>query len=160
MRAEDIRRHRRQAREFHRATGGFLGDSVCCGGISVPQCHVLLALDEAGGNSLVGLAEALGLDKSTVSRTVEGLVGRGLVARSEDTDDRRYVVLDLTNQGKETVAVVNGIADGNVEKIFSLIPSDRRADVLECFGLLVEAVRACGGEDGPECAAAREEEDT
>jgi DNA-binding MarR family transcriptional regulator len=146
MRTEDIRRHRKQAREFHRATGGFLGDSVCCGGVSVPQCHVLLELDESGSTSLVALAEALGLDKSTVSRTVESLVSRGLVDRTLDSEDRRYVVLDLTDAGRATAKTVNATADENVRKIFSHVPQGRRSEVVECFGLLVAAVRAADAE--------------
>lgn len=160
MRTEDIRRHRRQVREFHRSTGGFLGESVCCGGVSVPQGHVLLALDEIGTTCLVDLAEALGLDKSTVSRTVESLVNCGLVVRTPDPDDRRYVALDLTKQGRATVATVNDISDENVRKIFSLIPSDRRADVLECFGLLVDAVRACKRKFATECTTTTKGKDT
>jgi len=147
MRTEDIRRHRREVREFHRATGGFLGDRVCCGGVSIPQCHVLLELDDSGPTSLVALAEALRLDKSTVSRTVETLVSHGLVDRISDTGDRRYVVLKLTDEGVTTVAVVHGISDENVRKIFSHIPKGRRTEVAECFGLLVAAVRAADEED-------------
>jgi DNA-binding MarR family transcriptional regulator len=141
MRTEEVRLHRKQAREFHRATGGFLGDSICCGGVSVPQCHVLLELDETGPTSLIALAGALGLDKSTVSRTVDSLVSRGLVDRTLDSEDRRYVVLALTGEGTATATRVHAIADENVKEIFSRIPADRRADVMECFGLLLEAVR-------------------
>ncbi len=147
MRTEDVRRHRKQAREFHRATGGFLGDSVCCGGVSVPQCHVLLELDESGSTNLVALAEALALDKSTVSRTVDSLVSRGLVDRAPDSEDRRYVALDLTDAGRATVATVNAIADANVRRIFSRIPASRRAEVIDCFALLLDAVRALDAEE-------------
>jgi DNA-binding MarR family transcriptional regulator len=147
VRTEEIRRHRRQVREFHRATGGFMEDRMCCGGVSVPQCHVLLELDDSGPTSLVSLAEALRLDKSTVSRTIDTLVSRGLVDRISNSGDRRYVVLDLTDAGATTVAIIHGMSDEGVRKIFSHIPADRRVEVAECFGLLVDAVRFVAAEN-------------
>jgi DNA-binding MarR family transcriptional regulator len=156
MRTEDLRLHRRQAREFHRATGGFMGDSVCCSGVSVPQCHVLLELDESGPTSLVALARALYLDKSTISRTVDSLVSRGLVERAPDSEDRRYVVLELTTEGRATAEAVNKVSDENVRRLLSHIPEGRRADVLECFGLLVDALRAAHMEEGCECTESDE----
>jgi len=151
MRAEDIRRHRRQVREFQRSCGALMGSRACFEGVNLPQCHVLLALEEAGSENLGDLAETLRLDKSTVSRTTDGLVERGLVHRTSDPDDRRFVVLDLTDAGKSQVELIQRTADDNVRRIFALIPEDRRNDVLECFGLLVEAVTACDDEDGSPC---------
>jgi DNA-binding MarR family transcriptional regulator len=139
MKTRDIRRHRKQVREFQRITGALQGDRMCCAGVSVPQCHVLLELDESGRTSLIGVAETLGLDTSTVSRTVDGLVKLGLVDRTPDPDDRRYVVLDLTEAGRKTVAVIHEVNDDGVRRVFELIPHERRADVVECFGLLVNA---------------------
>ena len=99
MKKDDVRHHRRQMRELHRITGALLGDRACCCGLSLPQCHVLLELEARGTTSLVDLAERLELDKSTVSRTVEGLVELGIVVRTTNAEDRRYVALDLTTLG-------------------------------------------------------------
>lgn len=45
------------------------------------------------------LAEALGLDASTVSRHVRALVGQGWVDASRDPDDGRATVLAITDRG-------------------------------------------------------------
>lgn len=47
------------------------------------------------------MAEILRLDKSGVSRTVEELVQKDYVERKPSTEDRRFVVLNLTLKGKE-----------------------------------------------------------
>jgi len=49
------------------------------------------------------------------------------------------VVLDLTEAGRKTVAVIDEANDDGVRRIFELIPHERRADVVECFSLLVNA---------------------
>lgn len=157
MKRQDIRRHRRQVREFQRSSGALMGSRICFEGVNLPQCHVLLALDESGGTNLGDLADALRLDKSTVSRTTDGLVERGLVRRNADPNDRRFVVLELTDRGRSQVDLIHRTADDNVRKIFALIPEDRRADVLECFELLVDAVTACDSEEGSACGCSDKE---
>jgi DNA-binding MarR family transcriptional regulator len=153
MKKDDIRHHRRQMRELHRITGALLGDRACCCGLSLPQCHVLLELEASGTTSLVDLAERLTLDKSTVSRTVDGLVELGMIERSTDAKDRRYLALDLTARGRSTASEINSLSDGNVVSIFSHIPSDRQAAVIDCLDLLIAAIRAADT-GGDTCRAA------
>ena len=49
------------------------------------------------------LAEALGLDPSSIVRTVDQLIDAGFVERSEDPQDRRAKILRLTAKGEKTV---------------------------------------------------------
>ena len=75
-------------------------DSCCCG-ISEPECFVLVEIGRKPNISVKELAEILRLDKSGVSRTVEELVQKDYVERKPSTEDRRFVVLNLTLKGKE-----------------------------------------------------------
>jgi len=139
MKRADIRSFRKLARRFHRQTGGLLPDRPCCGGITVPQCHVLLELDEMGGATLQALSDALCLDKSTASRTVHALVARGLVRSAANKNDRRCLALTLSPAGVRAVAAIDALGDGNARRIFEAIPTERHAAVMECLRLLVEA---------------------
>ena len=56
----------------------FQNSASCCNGISVAQCHTLLEIENNNEISISELAGNLSLDKSTVSRTVEGLVNINL----------------------------------------------------------------------------------
>lgn len=145
MKRADIRAFRNLARRFHRQTGGLLPDRPCCGGITVPQCHVLLELDQMGGATLQALSDALCLDKSTASRTVHALVARGLVKKAANEEDGRCLALTLSPAGVRAVAAIDALGDGNARRIFEAIPRDRHAAVVECLRLLVEAG------DGVEC---------
>lgn len=65
---------------------------------------VLLArIDQSAPITSSQLAEAAGLDSSTVSRHVSHLQRDGLVDRRPHPDDARAVVLSLTRSGKRTL---------------------------------------------------------
>ena len=47
------------------------------------------------------LADAFGMDKGGVSRQVQSLVDLGLVERKPAPEDRRAILLDATDEGRE-----------------------------------------------------------
>ncbi|MFJ5221027.1 MarR family winged helix-turn-helix transcriptional regulator [Streptomyces sp. NPDC088354] len=61
---------------------------------------LLHRLDSDGPMGVTALAEAMGIDPSTVTRQVTPLVDSGLVKRTSDPEDRRAVVLDLSPRGR------------------------------------------------------------
>ena len=97
---------RRQLRLLEREVLRELESQTDCCGVTLAQCHVLLEV--AGSTlSLTGLSEALDLDRSTLSRTVDSLVKAGLVERSDDPADRRSLRLALTPSGAAKVAFID-----------------------------------------------------
>jgi DNA-binding MarR family transcriptional regulator len=115
------------------------GEASCCG-ITMAQCHVIVELGRAGRMSLNDLAELLRLDKSTVSRSVDNLVGIGLVLRETDAADRRYVTLALSGSGREVFADIEKRMEAYFADIVALLPADRRDQVLDSLVLLSEAI--------------------
>ncbi|MEC4818559.1 MAG: MarR family transcriptional regulator, partial [Scytonema sp. PMC 1069.18] len=67
--------------------------------LSVPQFRTLAFLDRNPGVSLSDLAEHLGVTRATASATIERLVQRDYVARKDHPQERRRVVLNLTEAG-------------------------------------------------------------
>jgi DNA-binding MarR family transcriptional regulator len=63
------------------------------------QLLILVALNLTDGAKVQGLADLLGLDHSTLSRTLAPLLGRGMI-RQTDGDDRRASPLELTDVGR------------------------------------------------------------
>jgi DNA-binding MarR family transcriptional regulator len=115
----------------------------CCG-ITLAQCHALVEIGQAGCLSLNTLAESLGLDKSTMSRTVENLVKQGFCGRESDAQDRRYVMIKLTPAGAAMYAQVKSGMDGWFAAIFDALPQEKRDQVLESAALLLEAISRSG----------------
>ena len=52
------------------------------------------------------LADAFGMDKGGVSRQVQTLVDLGLVERQPNPEDRRAILLDATEEGRERLRTV------------------------------------------------------
>lgn len=71
---------------------------------SVAQIAALYLLDEHGSLRVGQIGAETGRTDPLASRLVDGLVKRGLVARREDTSDRRVRVVALTAKGRAVVA--------------------------------------------------------
>jgi DNA-binding MarR family transcriptional regulator len=104
--------------------------------VSLPQLRVLVLVASTGRMNLGQVAEALGVHPSNATRTVERLVVAGLLARTEDPVDRRYLALDLTDRGHQIVERVMGYRRASILEVMESMPSGRRralAGALESF---------------------------
>jgi DNA-binding MarR family transcriptional regulator len=108
--------------------------------VTLAQCHVLLEIEDQGQATAGQLAEQLGLDKSTLSRTIDGLVNIGLVGRLPHPSDRRFTPLTLTKRGKDTCNAFNRDADDYYGRVLSNIPEAGKREVLKYFALLVQGL--------------------
>jgi DNA-binding MarR family transcriptional regulator len=115
-------------------------DTGCCG-VTLAQCHTLIEL-AASELSLTGLASALGLDSSTLSRTVDGLVRAGLVERAEDASDRRSLRLTLTPAGRAKVAFIDGTCNRYYADLLAGMSERDQRSVVRAVGLLPERMRS------------------
>ena len=137
MTDQEIRDYRRALRQFQRLVGAQMKSCSCS--VSLPQCLILLELDEHGQMTMSQLAAALRLDHSTLSRTIEGLVRSKLVARLRDESDRRLVWVRLTDHGAATCAEIHRQNDTYCASVLDNIPPSKRTNVLQAFETLVHA---------------------
>ncbi|MEL7648449.1 MAG: MarR family transcriptional regulator [Sedimentibacter sp.] len=114
-------------------------DASCCE-VSLAQCHAIVEIGRKGKISLVDLAMMLGLDKSTMSRTINNLVESNLVIRDVDMENRRYVIIQLTEKGIRVFRNIEKSMDEYYGSIFNSIPENKRSQVIESLQLLNEAV--------------------
>ena len=118
--------------EFHL---GNINKKDCCCGISESECFALVEIGRKPNVSVKELAEILRLDKSGVSRTVEELVRKDYVERKPSTEDRRFVVLNLTLKGKERFNKIEKDMNLKFKEILDRIPIDKREQVIEALEL-------------------------
>jgi DNA-binding MarR family transcriptional regulator len=135
---DHIREFRRLLRKFEQQMEVQLVD--CCGGISVAQCHALFAIEDTGRTTITILTQEMGLDKSTLSRTIEGLVNLGLVERTPDPDDRRVQHLTLTADGQKTCDENNRLNNEYYSKVFKNITVDEQANIIKYLTMYIKAV--------------------
>ena len=115
-------------------------DASCCG-VTLTQCHAIVEIGRKEKISLVDLADLLGVDKSTMSRTVNNLVEADLVVRELDAENRRYVIIQLTENGRSVFQNIEKSMESYYKSIFGSIPEDKKNQVLESLQLLTDAVR-------------------
>lgn len=137
MNLKDVRRFRRNMRSFERVSDARVTD--CCAKVSLAQCVVLMEVDENGRLTMGQLAARLRLDNSTLSRTIDTLVKRGLVEREREERDRRVVQIQLTDHGRAACRDIHRENDEHCRRVFERIPVSRRASVIRSFELMVQA---------------------
>src|SRR5262245_7906717 len=71
-------------------------------GLTATQLPLLAAIGSGTNTSITALAETLDLERSTVSRELDTLLGRGLIATASGAD-RRVTTLRLTARGDRTL---------------------------------------------------------
>ena len=73
--------------------------------LTAPQAFHLLSIP-VDGISMSGLANKLGLDTSTLTRNIQKLEKLDLVRRKQDRNDKRILVVYLTDKGRGKVEKV------------------------------------------------------
>ena len=140
MTASEYKIFRELIRTLEKKFGVLEDNEFSCCGITLAQCHALVEIGRAGEISLNELAQLNNLENSTMSRTVNNLVNSGLAERNLDTRDRRFVTIALTAEGHSLFESIEVEMDKYFKEIFSHIPKDKEAQVLESLTLVVDAI--------------------
>ena len=146
METSKIRGFRRLLRRFERLTTLQLREDSGCQGVTPGQCHVILEIEALAQATTQELSRALDLDKSTLSRTIDGLVNIGLVQRSPHPQDRRSILLSLSTRGAATADRINQANDDYFARVFQRIPVERHDRVIRDFELLTSALQTEKGQ--------------
>ena len=140
-----IRNFRSALRRFERVLSRQMEECHCCSGLTLAQCHLLIELEDEGPIHIQGLADRMRLDKSTISRTVDGLARIGLVDREPDSEDRRFSLVRLTGQGAAICASIHRVNDEYFMRVFEGIPEARHAEVVRSLAVLAKAMQNTPG---------------
>ncbi len=71
--------------------------------VTLPQLRVLVLIAGHGRMNLNALAAAVDVHPSNASRACDRLVQAGYLSRTESTIDRRNLILELTDDGRELI---------------------------------------------------------
>ncbi len=110
--------------------------------LSLAQFRTLAYLNSHAEVSLSEVAEHIGLSLPTVSKLVDGLLGRGLLTRGEDPADRRRVLLCLTDEGRAILAGAVAATQSYLADMLSQLLPAQRATVVEAMAALRSAFMA------------------
>lgn len=99
-------------------------------GLSEAQFRTMLFLHHHRGTSLSNLAEFHGLTPPSMSRLVDGLVAKGVVARAAHPVDRRRITLALTPRGRATLRVKITATRARLASLLAPMAPERRDAVV------------------------------
>ena len=133
-------------------------DTICCG-VTLSQCHILVELNILKEASIIDLARILELDKSTLSRTIDGMVNIGLVSRKINKDDRRYMKVSLTVSGEKAAKNIDGLCNEYYENLFNLIPEEKHKMIIESIEYLGNAMKTLRENDDIKCCKTGENDE-
>ncbi|MCC9710919.1 MarR family transcriptional regulator [Streptomyces sp. MNU76] len=110
--------------------------------VTLPQFRMLVVLSTRGATKLVGLADLLQVAPSTAMRMIDRLIAAGLADRQTNPDNRRETMLQLTDEGRRTVADVTGRRRAEIATIVERLAPDQRTALVGALTAFNEA----GGE--------------
>lgn len=125
---------------FMRSLGVLEGKKTFCYDCTYAQCHVIWETAQEQKISVNELAARLNISKSAVSRTVEDLVNKGYLQRTPNPDDRRYVDIELTQNGERSFKEIELNSRRYFEAILENIPQEKHDTVLEGIQIFSSAL--------------------
>ncbi len=121
--------------------------------ITMAQAKLLYVLMAAGALSMSETAHRLGVTISTASGAVEHLVALGLLARSEDPNNRRQVRVSLTETGAQTLEQMRELSMRHLLALCALV-SDEELEVVErATRILAQAALSAAAQVPPATAS-------
>ena len=102
-----------------------------------PRSFCLLSTAMTGDFTQTELAQAVGLDKTTMVVTMDELEAAGLARRVPSAKDRRVRVIAVTKDGERKVAAAERIVDGVHEDALSALPARERKVFVDALVRLV-----------------------
>ena len=119
-------------RRAHQVAASVFVDECSAFGVTTTQYGIMVVLRERPGLDQIGLAKALGLDRSTTGMVVATLESRLLLRRAQSREDRRKVVINLTAKGARLLKDMTPAAERARERLVSpLTPGE--AEVLSAL---------------------------
>jgi DNA-binding MarR family transcriptional regulator len=85
---------------------------------------ILMSVDKEGTPS-TQLGPRMGMEPTSLSRTIKTMEERGLIRREEDLVDKRKVLIFLTPDGVEMRKMVRNFVVGFNERIYAKIPKSK-----------------------------------
>ena len=116
-------------------------------GVTLMEWRVIGSLALDAPLSLQQISHRFDLDKGQSSRTVAGLLERGLVHRSVNGDDRRSLSLKLTPSGWRLYRRILQSARARSERLLGCLDAGERKAFLCSFGKLMAEARSIYAEE-------------
>ncbi len=128
--------------------------------LTIPQVKSLFFIVNQGTTNFTKLASALGVTPSNVTAIVDRLVEMGLVSRRQNRNDRRMLMLRVTDKGESIIANLRERRTSHTSEILAGLSEEELEAVHRGLGLLLRAAREHGDKESettvPEAQAGKQ----
>jgi DNA-binding MarR family transcriptional regulator len=100
-------------------------------GLSIVGFQVLALLEMHGDMPMTRLADELGVALPNATGIVGRLVERGIVARADDAQDRRRVLVSLTDAGHRLIGEMEEGRRERMSRMFTLMTDEQQRRLLQ-----------------------------
>jgi DNA-binding MarR family transcriptional regulator len=105
-------------------------------GINKTQTNILMSVDENSEKSMSEISLLIGLEKSSFTRSVDYLVKKGLLVRKFPEEDRRKIMLSLTDKGSKAVKIIRKNLDVYLESLLSDFSEKDKSELFNSLKVL------------------------
>jgi MarR family transcriptional regulator, organic hydroperoxide resistance regulator len=108
--------------------------------LTMTQVKSLFFIANEGGVNFRKLAQALKVTPSNVTGIIDRLVEQGMVTRTENPEDRRMLMLQLTGKGEALIAKLRERRMSQMSLILNQMSMEELAMIARTFVLLYKAM--------------------
>lgn len=109
-------------------------------GLSPSAVSMMSSIDHQGPSRVTDLGRQLGISQPAATQLVTRLVADGLAERTASEADRRAVVVDLTDAGRESIAARRRRRAAALDALLDELDADDRAALETAVGALERLV--------------------
>jgi DNA-binding MarR family transcriptional regulator len=111
-------------------------------GVSMAQLHILYTLQRSGEMPMSRLADVLQVSLSNATGLIDRIEERGFVERTRVPEDRRIVMIQVTDAGRRMLEEVDAISSELLRSVFGRIGRSQVAAVGRAIGELRRGLEA------------------
>ena len=128
---KDIDKFLENIYQFHRKIRVRLSNELSRGKITIPQYHIMYFLSDRRRATMSELAEHLLVSRAAVTGLVDKLVKTGFVKRKFSCEDRRIIMISLTEKGKIVISKIKKQFNSLLVSAFNKLSSEEKKQFME-----------------------------
>ncbi|MCR3758801.1 MarR family winged helix-turn-helix transcriptional regulator [Clostridium felsineum] len=108
--------------------------------ISVMEVHGIFEIGKIGEITINEFSKILYLDKNSVNKLVNNLVDEKFLLRHIHPENKRHVILKLTENGQKIYESIRDDFNLYFKKILGHVPEDNKEDISNDFRILLKSM--------------------
>jgi DNA-binding MarR family transcriptional regulator len=104
------------------------------------QQRMLLLLTETDQATMTNASQMMNLEKGSMTPVVDKLISLGYLLRERNLEDRRQVLLHLTEKGRQAADALRVEVEVHMAQKFLIFTDDERAELWRSFQNLAQIV--------------------